>query len=160
MFLNPKDQRAGLDPAARAIGREDRINWRIVREAHAAIPDVFYKAYKALFHSGYHPAAWKTAIGIVLPKRNKPDYSRPKAYRPISLLPCLSKLLEKLFANRLAYLANVEPDLLESSQIGDRKQRSAMDAALLLQHYIEQHHQEKKIITVIFLDILGAFDLV
>ncbi|KAK7912203.1 hypothetical protein PG985_014684 [Apiospora marii] len=81
---------------------EDRINWRIIREAYAAIPHVFYKAYKALFHSGYHPAAWKTAIGVVLPKRNKPDYSRPKAYRPISLLPCLSKLLEKLFANRLA----------------------------------------------------------
>jgi len=121
---------------------------------------VFYKAYKALFHSGYHPAAWKTAIGIVLPKRNKPDYSRPKAYRPISLLPCLSKLLEKLFANRLAYLANVEPDLLESSQIGGRKQRSAIDAALLLQHYVERHRREKKIITVIFLDILGAFDLV
>ncbi|KAK8036887.1 hypothetical protein PG994_015384 [Apiospora phragmitis] len=94
---------------------------------------------------------WKTAIGIVLPKRNKPDYSRPKAYPPISLLPCLSKLLEKLFANRLAYLANVEPDLLESSQIGGRKQRSAIDAALLLQHYIERHRQEKKIITAIFL---------
>ncbi|KAK8076813.1 hypothetical protein PG996_002983 [Apiospora saccharicola] len=122
---------------------EDRINWRIIREAHAAIPNVFYKVYKALFHSGYHPAAWKTPIGIVLPKRNKPDYSRPKAYRPISLLPYLSKLLEKLFANRLAYLANVEPDLLESSQIGGRKQRSATDAALLLQHYIERHRQEK-----------------
>ena len=61
---------------------------------------------------------------------------------PARLAPSLSELPEKLFANQLAYLANVEPDLLESSQIGGRKQRSAVGSGLLLQHYIERHHRD------------------
>jgi hypothetical protein len=41
----------------------------------------------------------------VLHKPNKPDYSKPKAYRPISLLETFSKGLEAVVARRLSYLA-------------------------------------------------------
>ena len=30
------------------------------------------------------------------PQANKPDYTNPKAYRPIAILNCLGKVLEKL----------------------------------------------------------------
>jgi hypothetical protein len=42
---------------------------------------------------------------VVIPKPNKPDYSNPKAYRPIALLNCLGKVLEKLMASRLSGMA-------------------------------------------------------
>ena len=74
---------------------------------------VINRAYKALFNEGYHPASWKEAIGIILPKIGKPDYSTPKAYRVIALLNCLGKVLEKLFITRLGYLANIS-NLLDS----------------------------------------------
>jgi hypothetical protein len=35
---------------------------------------------------------------VIIPKPNEPDYSDPKAYRPIALLNCLRKILEKLMA--------------------------------------------------------------
>jgi hypothetical protein len=92
---------------------------------------VLNKLYSDLFTSGYQPKPWRQATGVILPKPGKTDYSVPKAYRIISLLNCLGKVLEKIFANRLSYLANTT-ELLHNSQMGGRKQRSAIDAALLL----------------------------
>ena len=67
-------------------------------------------------------------------------------------------MLEKLFASRLAYLANTG-NLLNDTQLGGRKQRSAVDTALLLLHYIQQHKKgSSSITTTILLDIKGAFD--
>jgi len=68
---------------------------------------------------------------VILPKPNKANYSLPKSYRVISLLNCLGKVLEKILATRLSYLAETG-DLLQDSQIGGRKQKSALDACLLL----------------------------
>lgn len=42
---------------------------------------------------------------MVLRKPGKPDYLVPRAYRPISLLNTLGKLLEIVIARRLLYLA-------------------------------------------------------
>lgn len=137
---------------------KDKIEWTMVSQAVSTIPEFFTIAYRSLFNGGVHPEAWKIAVGIIIPKRNKKDYSSPKSYRPISLLPCLSKLLEKLFANRLAYLANNFPHFLHSSQMGGRKQRSAIDATLLLQNFIERKWTKGQIVSTVLLDIQGAFD--
>ena len=121
----------------------------------------FARPTKPCFH---HPAVWRSCIGIILPKPNKTNKSDPKSYRIISLLNCLGKVLEKLYATRLNYLANTT-ELLHGSQLGGRKQRSAIDAALLLTQYIEEQRQPGKvanntITTTIFLHIKGGFDYV
>ena len=68
-------------------------------------------------------------------------------------------MLEKILATRLSYLANMR-NLLHDTQLGSRKQRSAVDTALLLQHYIQQQRTQRKgnITSVLFLDIKRAFD--
>ncbi|TFK58203.1 hypothetical protein BDN72DRAFT_725113, partial [Pluteus cervinus] len=45
--------------------------------------------------TGYHPKPWRKAVAIALRKPGKPDYSNPRAYRLITLLECLGKILEK-----------------------------------------------------------------
>lgn len=136
----------------------DQLDWTIIKAAMECVPTIFFKAYNYLFNSGQHPSRWKQAIGIILPKQNKKDYSEPRAYRPISLLPCLSKLLERIYANRLSFLGNTTTNLFHNSQMGGRKQRSAIDAAILLQHFIESNTKRGRIVSTVFLDILGAFD--
>ena len=136
----------------------DQLDWSIIKAAMECIPSLFFKAYNYLFNCGQHPSMWKQAIGIILPKRNKKDYSIPRAYRPISLLPCLSKLLERIFANRLSFLGNTTNNLFHNGQMGGRKQRCAIDAALLLQHFVESNTKRGRIVSTVFLDILGAFD--
>ena len=58
----------------------DQIDWIITKAAISAIPDFFFQAYRTLFESGYHPWQWGQAVGVIIPKRNKKDYSSPKAY--------------------------------------------------------------------------------
>ncbi|KAH7563658.1 hypothetical protein BM1_00705 [Bipolaris maydis] len=105
----------------------------------------------------YHPRCWRKAKGVILRKPNKPDYSIPKAYRVISLLNCLGKVLERLVARRLGALAETT-DLLHPSQLGGRLKKSAIDAALLFYNNIQQQKRKQKTTTTIFLDIKGAFD--
>jgi hypothetical protein len=83
----------------------------MLQHAYKAIPSTFYTVYNTLFRAGYYPNKWKEGIGIILLKPNKEDYTVPKAYRIITLLNCLSKVLEKIFATRLGYLVNTT-DLL------------------------------------------------
>jgi ribonuclease HI len=150
-----------LTSSAKKAPGPDRINFDILQHAYKAIPLVFYKVYKVLFDQGIHPTQWKEGIGIVLAKPNKDDYTVPKAYRIIALLNCLGKTLEKIFASRLAYLANTTRNLLHDSQLGGRKQRSAIDAALLLLNEIQSRRKNSSTVTsTIFLDIKGAFDYV
>ena len=76
--------------------------------------------YTMLFKIGYYLKYWKESIGIILPKANKPDYTKLKAYRVILLLNCLDKVLEKVMVLRLAYLANIKK-LLNNIQMDSRK---------------------------------------
>ena len=64
-----------------------------------------HQIFTASVEIGYYPKRWKTALIIVLRKPGKPDYSVPGAYRPISLLNTLGKLLEAVIAKRLAFYA-------------------------------------------------------
>ncbi|KAH7098898.1 hypothetical protein BKA62DRAFT_588767, partial [Auriculariales sp. MPI-PUGE-AT-0066] len=43
---------------------------------------------------GQHPEVFRRAIACALRKAGKPDYSKPRAYRLITLLECLGKLIE------------------------------------------------------------------
>ncbi|KAJ9481484.1 hypothetical protein VN97_g11989, partial [Penicillium thymicola] len=56
--------------------------------------------FTASISLGYHPRRWRSAKIVVLRKPKKPDYSVPGAYRPISLLNTLGKLLEAVMARR------------------------------------------------------------
>ncbi|KJZ68630.1 hypothetical protein HIM_11979 [Hirsutella minnesotensis 3608] len=158
---DPEIRRAIFSSSNKKAPGPDSLSFLPIQHAYKAIPAVFNRAYKALFDRGHHPKAWKEAIGVILPKLDKPDYSVPKAYRVISLLNCLGKVLEKLYASRLSYLANTT-GLLSPTQLGGRKQRSAIDTAMLLLHHVQkkQETNKKSITSTLLLDIKGAFDYV
>ena len=146
----------------------NRVGFAVIQRAYKVYPDIFNRIYRTLFSIGYHPKAWRQAIGIILPKPGKEDYTIPKAYRVIALLNCLGKILEKIVASRLGYLASTKISILNNTQMGGRQQRSAIDTALLLLHYIQGQRVPKKggkrprnvVTTTVFLDIKGAFDYV
>ncbi|KAH7560317.1 hypothetical protein BM1_03951 [Bipolaris maydis] len=135
----------------------DLISQEVIQKVYSAQPEALFRIYSTLFNLGYHPRCWRKAKGVILRKPNKPDYSIPKAYRVISLLNCLGKVLERLVARRLGALAETT-DLLHPSQLGGRLKKSAIDAALLFYNNIQQQKRKQKTTTTIFLDIKGAFD--
>jgi ribonuclease HI len=135
----------------------DGISFLCLQHAYTAAPKLFNTLYTKLADAGYHPKCWREATGAIIPKVNKPDYGIPKAYRIVALLNCLGKILEKMMATRLSYLAETE-DILHPEQIGGRKQRSAVDAVMALVHDIEMGKSNKWVTSVLMLDVKGAFD--
>ena len=53
----------------------------------------------------YHPKPFKDSIIVVLRKPQKPSYTTVKAYRPITLLNTIGKLLKRIVAGRLPRIA-------------------------------------------------------
>jgi hypothetical protein len=87
----------------------DRLSFRVLRKAYATILELFDYLYPVLIINGYHPKYFKEATGVILkkPQSAKPpyrNYTLPKAYRVISLLNCLAKVMEKIIARRLAVM--------------------------------------------------------
>ena len=60
--------------------------------------------YEAYLTIGYFPEIWREALIIMIPKPNKKNLTTVKAWRPISLLACLGKGLERLVARRMGVL--------------------------------------------------------
>jgi len=54
--------------------------------------------FTACLQAGHHPCPWKEALVCIILKPNRADYTLAKNFRPISLLECLGKLLEKIVA--------------------------------------------------------------
>jgi hypothetical protein len=80
----------------------DRLNFRALRLLWEWDSPRIVALARQCFRLGIHPRAWKTAKGILLRKPNKPDYTLVKAYRVISLLNCLGKVVEKIAAEAIA----------------------------------------------------------
>ena len=115
------------------------------------------RIFTASVELGHHPRRWRRAKIVVLRKPGKPDYSIPGAYRPISLLNTLGKLLEAVMARRLSYLAE-KHGLLPDTQFGGRPGRTTEQALLVLSNAIDQAWYKHGVMTLIAFDLKGAFN--
>ena len=120
----------------------DHVTWRHIKialcfpDTDIALTDLFNKVCQA----GVWPMHFKDSISVIIPKPNKPNYTIPKAYRPIALLNTLGKLLTKILANRLQHDA-AEFGLLHRDQFGGIKGHSTIDAGLVLMDFISEHRE-------------------
>lgn len=76
--------------------------------------------FNAIITARAFPSLWKTAIVTPIPKQPSP--SLPKHFRPISVLPAMSKVLEKILLDQITdHLDNPNAPLLAKHQSGYRK---------------------------------------
>ncbi|KAL0858264.1 hypothetical protein ABMA27_012168 [Loxostege sticticalis] len=118
-------------------------------------PDAFLALLNKCLTIGHFPSLWKQATVVVLRKPGKDDYTNPKAYRPIGLLPVLGKVLEKMTVARMKW--HLIPRF-STRQYGFMPQKSTEDALYTLVHRIQGKIELKKLVTLVSLDIEGAFD--
>ena len=83
--------------------------------------------------------------------------SHPTNYRPISLLPCISKLLERVAFKRV-YHYLTENELLSETQSGYRPSYGTQQQLLYLSHNKYKALDDNVGITVIYLDVANFFD--
>jgi len=113
--------------------------------------------YNESLDKAYIPKAWKEAKLVAIRKPGKPDYTVPKAYRPISLLSTLSKGLESILAKRLAHMAE-SLQLLPATHFGGRPRRSCEMAINLLVARVSEAWRAGRVLSLITFDVQGAFN--
>ena len=117
------------------------------------LSDIFNKA----FSTGQFPPVLKIAKIIPIHKKqSRVDYTN---YRPISLLPNIEKIIEKLMYKRLSNFLDIN-NLIYSLQFGFQAKYSTTHALIYLTESIRQSLDEGRFGCGIFVDLQKAFDTV
>jgi len=128
----------------------------VLKKGINVLIDRLYYLFRAIFELNVYPDEWRESITVVLRKPGKPSYEEPKAYRPIALLNTLGKLFSSIVADDLSHYSETR-GVFPSNQFGGRPSRSTSDSMLLLTHCIKEKWRQKKVASVLFLDVQGAF---
>ena len=107
--------------------------------------------------TGIVPSKLKIAKVIPLYESENPELF--SNYRPFSILPCLSKTLQRLMYNRL-YNFLAEHNIISKKQYGFRKNYSTYMALIDLVDKISSNMDHKKYDIGVFLNLSKAFDTI
>lgn len=136
----------------------DLINAKILSELPNQGIQFLRNLLNAILRLKVWPAQMKFAQIIIIPKPGKPPHE-VASYRPISLLPQISKLLEKLLIKRM-YINNILDDLFPNHQFGFRRRHSTIQQCHRVISVINEALVLKEYCPTVFLDIQQAFDKV
>ena len=128
----------------------------VLKQCIDVLTDRLYYIFRAIFELDVYPQEWRESITVVLRKPGKPSYEDPKAYRPIALLNTLGKLFSSIVADDLSHFCEAR-EVLPTNQFGGRPARTTSDSMILMTHTIKEKWRQKKVASVLFLDVQGAF---
>ncbi|MBJ5561245.1 reverse transcriptase family protein, partial [Salmonella enterica subsp. enterica serovar Derby] len=114
------------------------------------------RIYNSCFRNIYFPSSWKSAVIKPIPKAGN-DPSDPGNYRPISLLPCLGKILERLFDRHLQSFYETNHVIL-NEQFGFRPGHLTTQQLVRVTENIHQGFEVGGKTAILLLDIEKAFD--
>ena len=134
----------------------DKIPNKLLKMTAILIAKPLATLFNKSLRLGIFPSSWKKACITPIFKQ-KGSSSDPHNYRPISLLPNLSKILEKLVFNKI-YAHLTENKLLSEKQSGYRPGHSTQLQLLYLSHQLYSALNKNHNFSAIFLDISKYFD--
>ena len=135
----------------------DNLNMFVIKQIMPAIVNQFCQLSNEVLLKGVFPDRMKVAK--VIPIFKSGDVFELGNYRPISLLPQFSKILEKLIANRMQSFLD-KNNLLNSNQYGFRKGRNTESAIIDMMEHITDKIDSGRAVAAVFVDLKKAFDSV
>lgn len=141
-------------PSNKAPGM-DKISSRILKDSLPSTLTTITHIVNNSFVTNTFARAWKTAEVTPILKCGNPDV--PNNYRPISLLPIVSKVTERLVHGQLMEHL-IRNNKLAAHQSGNRKLHSTETALLYVTDQLLQAMDNKKVSIMVLLDMSKAFD--
>lgn len=123
------------------------------------IAPLIAQIFNTSLSSGIFPSLFKQATIRPIIKKHSLDPNLPSSYRPISLLPFLSKILEKVVATQICDILSSN-NLDEEFQSGFRTYHSTETALLRVSNDIRLAADQGKVSLLILLDLSAAFDTI
>lgn len=135
----------------------DGINIRMLRLVSPYCINLILRIINLSLRTGVFPDCWKVASVVPIPKvTNAKSFNE---LRPISILPTMSKLLEKVVEQQLrASIDNL--NIIPMMQSGFRPNFSAMSALIKVTNDLTIAVDQSKLAILVLLDQTKAFDLV
>ena len=135
----------------------DEINFNVIKHCFGKLCGPLKYLFDLSLQSGVFPDLMK--IVIVSPIFKTIDTADISNYRPISVLPCFSKILERVMYNRL-YKYLTDQKILHPQQFGFRKDHSTEHAIVQLVDQIYESFENDKYTVGVFINLSKAFDTV
>ena len=101
-----------------------QLSSKSLKDAFLVIPTQLSYLFNVIFTTGIYPTSWKRANVVPLYKGG--DLTSVNNYRPISLLPLLGKIIEKIIHAQISKFLD-DNHILYSQQDGFRKGCSTID---------------------------------
>jgi hypothetical protein len=143
-------------PNDKAVGF-DGISGRVLKAAAPVIAISMTELFNLSLSVKQYPSQFKTAKVCALFKKG--DKTKPTNYRPISVLPIASKLLERHVFNAVTKYLN-DNDLMFSGQSGFRKGYGCNSALIKIMDAWLDNMESNFYTGVILIDFAKAFDSV
>jgi len=128
---------------------------KFIKTASCIVSEWLSKLFNKCMTTGEFPDSWKIAHITLIPKVHSPSSS--SGYRPIPVLPVLSKLFEKDLYHRV-YSYLTEHNLIDERQYGFRENHSTELAITTIYDELLRNFDNKLITCSLFLDLSKAFD--
>lgn len=159
LFPTDEDEVVSVIRSLRSSGSsgKDEISSKVLKSCAHLLSSPLAHIINASFECGKFPSLLKTAIIKPLPKKSNAE--TPDQFRPISVLSTFSKVIEKVFLNRLSSFIQIN-DLLSDDQYGFRKGLSTIDALFHFVSSLSSSLDRKDHALGVFLDLSKAFDVV
>lgn len=134
----------------------DGISARALRSAPYVLILCLVSVFNSALRLRHFPSCWKEAKVILIPKPGK-SRQFPENFRPISLLPILSKMFERLF---LARISPFLEDFIRPEQFGFRKGHSTVQQIVRVVNMLVDNANLNLCSAGVLLDVSKAFDKV
>ncbi|KAG5803701.1 hypothetical protein H9Q74_009038 [Fusarium xylarioides] len=118
----------------------DEVLYEAIQLGGGILRNHLLRVFQVCLQMSYHPANFKDAILVM---------------RPLALLSCLGKILEKIVASRMQETLKANPHLLPARQFGWRTTSEALEYML---DKVYSAWAMGKVVTIMGLDISGAYD--
>ena len=141
MSLDPKKSTSGPIPT------------KVLKMAAKLVSIPLTDCFNAALLDGVFPDELKLAN--VVPVFKKGDSSKKGNYRPISILPCISKVFEKILSNRMTTFFE---KILSKFLCGFRKNYNTQHALLNLLKHWQESLDKSDVVGTVLMDLSNAFD--
>jgi len=149
-------ERARLSQTVKNAWEPDKLSFSAILPLWQQDKVRIARLTRAEIRARRHQAVCNRASGVVICNRGRDDYTKLQAYRSITLLRCMERVVEKV-APELRSEAAESRGLLSDRQLGSRNGQSAINAAAIIVDSAHAACTYHHISGVLLMDIKAAF---
>ncbi|KAF7880282.1 hypothetical protein EAF00_012029 [Botryotinia globosa] len=135
----------------------DRATVRLFRASWASVKNLIREIFSLYLALSYYPIEWKLAEVVILPKAGKKDRASFRLWRPIALISCIGKGLERYIVSQIAWTA-MRHKVISPQHCGVLPKMAGTDLTVAFTHDAELALAAGQVVTLVTMDVQGAFD--